>query len=361
MTKKVFLVGDIGTGENGYFHIGDEAMWLKNADRYLKNNWSVIASSRNASDRYRNVKFLADIFIDNYKSFQDCTKPDHSDYRRFADAISDVDVVHLSGGGNLNNLWPGHFYFRCFIVDIAQKLNKKLIATSQTIGPLTDSQQSLLSSYAKAFSYFGVRDEHASLMLLRALGFKEECIGIDPDDALTIYLPHKTNKTAKYFISLHEDQATQTLQEILKGVTNLCNTPQVITSASFESKKTIASLCVPFPNSSDDKHSLVNWSVDTVGATEGGLSSRYHPVVFALMQGIPAVSIAINDYYATKFSGLYEYFEIPAREFVLPPDSLRDFQDVISLLRKQKSFLHLPTIQKKLSLDRKRLYEISKH
>ena len=44
MTKKLFIVADIGLNKSEGYHVGDEAMFLANLERYLKLGGWVVGS-----------------------------------------------------------------------------------------------------------------------------------------------------------------------------------------------------------------------------------------------------------------------------------------------------------------------------
>ena len=122
-TKKVFLLADIGAGANDSYHVGDEAMFLQNLRNYQSANVKVSASSRAISHEGLGFEEVLDIYITSVPMLLKlifCVYvlrylninffPNF--FRKTVQELISSDLLHISGGGNLNSLWPGHIYYR---------------------------------------------------------------------------------------------------------------------------------------------------------------------------------------------------------------------------------------------------------
>lgn len=342
LKKKVLLVGDIGRGENGYFHIGDEAMWMANVEMYKSLDFKIFATTRDLNDKYYNVNFVKDIMILSIDEFYQHIDKKNIYNKTFTKIISDIDVLHISGGGNLNNLWPGHFFFRFFLIDIARRLDKKIIITSQTVGPLSDEQKEILSNYLDCIDYFGIRDDFGSKKLLIEAGLNINSINVDGDDALKIKtglnleIPQiKTN----YFVSFHENKLLKNLAKKHKTFKNI---PHVMHKDFFEFpdiKKVAFKLPSDKLNPQKYRNKVMKRMFRSLCNMDGGIVSRYHAAVFSLLLGVPVIAIAIDDYYMTKFKGLYKYFDIPYNDYVFHISNISSIRDIDRLLANQKKLL----------------------
>src|SRR3989339_892100 len=121
MIKKVFVLADIGEDNNKSYHIGDEAMFLNNLRKYKSRNIEVSASSRSISHNTLGFNEVLDIYIKNVftlfyliiciyllRFLKINIFP-----LRFQKTVSELvssDLLHISGGGNLNSFWAGHIY-----------------------------------------------------------------------------------------------------------------------------------------------------------------------------------------------------------------------------------------------------------
>jgi polysaccharide pyruvyl transferase WcaK-like protein len=194
---KVFLLGDIGRDKKSLYHVGDEAMFLSNLECYQsKVIFEISASSRSISHQNLKINEFLDIYILNplqfiklliqavlFKYLKINLFPNF--FKPTVIALSNSDVLHVSGGGNINSLWSGHVYYRSLMIFIAKLFNKKIILTSQTIGPITKTSHKLILCWIlNMANYIGVRDKEFSFNELKKLSVSKKIIHFNFDDAL---------------------------------------------------------------------------------------------------------------------------------------------------------------------------------
>jgi len=129
--KHVFVIADIGREADGSLHIGDEAMFFANLDRYQRMGVRVAASSRTLSHQgddfdeyldlyvkgclgYYGLRFLA--FLRRYTGIDLFPQK----FRPTVESLATASLLHISGGGNINSIWPGHLYYRALMISIAR-------------------------------------------------------------------------------------------------------------------------------------------------------------------------------------------------------------------------------------------------
>jgi len=356
--KTVFLVGDIGSDSRGYFHVGDEAMWVANADRYLSKNWNVIASSRDSNDVYKEVQFISDVLIKDGKRYNKLiTQEGISDNTDIHSAIHGSNIVHISGGGNINNLWIGHFYYRCYILHLAHLYRKPVVITSQTVGPLNNAQLKLLGKYTRNVIHFGLRDICKSVNLVEQAGFSKSIVFVGPDDAVNI--AHDQNILNKKYVSVsvHDNESKlASIHNIYDRNDEKCIIPHVFDDSSYEGEKFGINIC-DMVLSQMTKDAKVDYILNMTKQSKLVITTRYHAAVFALMLGIPTIMLYKDDYYKTKFQGLIDYFELDGKKLLHSSEAgLVDtfINDVYNEFSKK---LDLEKIQKKTHIYRKRIYE----
>lgn len=216
--KKVFILGDIGLYRDGGFHFGDEAMFLGNVKWYKNNGYKIFASSRSASHNAKLFTETLDVHIKNFVHYffllfcayiQKYLKVNFFPkyFRKTVSNLVLCDRLHISGGGNLNEFWPGHVFYRSLMINIACLHNIQIYISGQTIGSFHNLiLKSIISNAIKKAKIIGVRDKIRSINNLLKLGVKAEKIHFCPDDILLLgnVSNFNTNKKFVVGISLHK-------------------------------------------------------------------------------------------------------------------------------------------------------------
>ncbi|HRN71180.1 MAG TPA: polysaccharide pyruvyl transferase family protein, partial [Candidatus Woesebacteria bacterium] len=152
---KILLYADVGTMNNGLYHVGDEAMFLETYRYYNEYHPKYILGVFSKGDSYQ------DLHITEYRHKK---LPDHNqivkyslkllckvtlfrllklhvlseEEKQYVDVIQQSDCVHFTGGGNLTSVYKEWLYRGLLTIYIARIFGKKVILTSQTIGPFTN-------------------------------------------------------------------------------------------------------------------------------------------------------------------------------------------------------------------------------
>lgn len=351
MTKEVFIVADIGLNKSEGYHVGDEAMFLANLERYLKlGGWVVNASSRSISHSNLDFNEFLDIYITSQDMYCDLKNkvneliangsnnfPDF--FKPTIEAVKRSSLVHISGGGNLTTLWKGHIYYRCFIIYLAKQFGKKVILTGQTIGHLDDTfcKQILLEELNKV-DLIGLRDKKDSAYILNNIGVsKNICIMID--DAYLWKIPDNKNSPKveiKVGLSIHKwnhkfnqmlklVDALNSLSKIYKLKVYLIphytsidgNNDCVYMNNLLLKSKTLTNIFaythqnlteIDGANTAEKIFSLTS-KMDIM------LTTRYHGLVFGFASLVPTLAINIDEYCSQKNWGFLELFN--ATEIIL--------------------------------------------
>ncbi|MFA6954563.1 MAG: polysaccharide pyruvyl transferase family protein [Thermoanaerobaculia bacterium] len=100
------------------------------------------------------------------------------------DAVRRADAVVVSGGGNLSSTWPHLLGERVTLLLTAHRLGKPAAVLGQTIGPsLTAEERAMLSEALRAARFVGVR-ELPSAALAMSLGVPLARLWYQSDDAM---------------------------------------------------------------------------------------------------------------------------------------------------------------------------------
>lgn len=332
MNKRVFLIGDIGRDENGYLHIGDEAMWLRNVFRYKEMGWKISASGRSSSASVDGVRLVQDIRLNSLEEYEKALANPNSDHERIISTIRTSDLVHISGGGNLNSLWPGHLYYRLFIIHMCKKFDKKIIATSQTIGPLNKSDSALLAESIQYISHIGIRDRDSSYQYLVSSNYPTNRIIYTADDSINPDWLYNCPVENYIGMSLHADLAkNSTIMNTFRAFseTNLCKAIPHVIYADTNEMSVFDFLVSDEIDSKVDLKGLIESSIQKTQAAQFNIVSRYHAAVFSLMANRPTICLSMNDYYDTKFKGILAAFDIPASISLLRTEDFGQLSDKI--------------------------------
>src|SRR3989344_8117352 len=254
MVKKVLLIADVGTTDYGFYHVGDEAMFYETCRWYQKNlpTIKIGALSRSKSHSHlRMTEHLHLLYPTNPKAarwyfFRLIVKTiihkyTHINlYRRgeaaFIRTILRYDILHFSGGGNIYSISVSWLYYAYFLIFVFSFYGKRVILTSQTIGPLWGIDRLAGVLFLNLPTLIALREPGDARQSLRKyLIFRPTvCSMVD----IATYLPMKSTyrlpgtKRLRIGISVHalpghEETLLNTLKEILMGLRE-SNTLEVV-------------------------------------------------------------------------------------------------------------------------------------
>jgi polysaccharide pyruvyl transferase WcaK-like protein len=353
MTRHFVMIGDVGgagAGGDGY-HAGDEAM-LDSAIHNLRERGdvmiSVISSTpTDTSARYgvralRRIGFSVDT-SDGQRDRQlnqlladavDTTPVRCSNDTALAeliDTLRHADGVIVAGGGNLSSSWPAHVYERVALLFLADRLGVPAVVSGQTIGPnLSKRQSELLGSALGTAKLVGVR-ERASFDLAATLVPAAKHLLLQLDDAWFL----GPNRPAPadlesvpgadwIAVTLNRVVPENSTEELMDGLALTIRAMRAATGAPIMFLPHVGSRS---PRSTGDvsvgdslRHRLSDDEGFTVAPLLGAreiawltrraslvVSTRFHPLVFGLSGGVPALALYQNRYTETKLVGALEH------------------------------------------------------
>ena len=340
---RVVAIGDVGV-VNDMIHIGDEAMFQALVTQLrVRDIDEVIAVSANPTDtskRYA-VEAIAPIGFSAVRGGDRLTSerrmrdvvatargsrgllggddPAHA----VIDAIRSSDALVVAGGGNLSSLWPMHVFERAALGEISRKFDKPIVVTGQTVGPHLDPADSaLVSSLFGGASLVGVR-ESSSLAKCQALGLASTAVRLNADDASFLIAdssapqPYCAVTLASHTGELGRRVFIERVAELLDAV--VAHTGLSIrfiahfssTDPAYSRGDTAMHESVAAAMASPTQSSITVDTENCVRIARSAslvVSSRYHPIVFAVPNGVPAIGLSVDDYTHTKLSGALANF-----------------------------------------------------
>jgi len=238
-------------------------------------------------------------------------------------ALAGADGLVLSGGGNLSSRWADLLYERAALLHLARILHKPAVVLGQTLGPrLEGDEQRLLAQTLSSARFVGVR-ELPSLALALGLGLPPERLWYQCDDALFLQpapppadplpRPGAIAVTIDPQLRASADSLFASLAGQLRRLSQTTGAPLVLIphaygreSAALPSDVTEARLLaerialpgivVTGPLSAAEVRRIT-------GDASLVVSTRYHPIVFALAAAVPALGIYSDEYCRIKLQG----------------------------------------------------------
>ena len=258
-------------------------------------------------------------------------------------AVQTADVVVIAGGGNMTSIWPSHIFERATLGALAVDSGTPLVVSGQTLGPVLDEPDAeLLAGLLRSADLVGVR-EGDSLAVAERLGATAQLHADDasfladlvPSSAPLPPFPYCLVTLSTHTGAGDRTAAVEAVARMLDGVAASTGLG-IVFSGHF----------APFggsPRGDEVIHELVRSAMEQPSGTARAqsaaesaalargaslvVSSRYHPVVFAVSGGVPSIGIPVDDYTTTKLTGALGNF---GQSSLLPLDALLD-DDGLSL------------------------------
>ena len=333
-------IGDIGVVD-GMLHVGDEAMFealvlelrARGVDR-------ITAISSNVDDtraRYGVEAVEGFGFTGDREANERLLAGGVSGAIR--EAVEQADAVVVAGGGNMTSIWPSHVYARAALGRLAASDGVPFVVSGQTIGPqLYERDAELVSEMLASSALFGVR-ERDSLALVSSLGTTPFLNADDASFLADLTTTREPLPLMPYaLVSLSTHTAAHDKAAFVTAMAELLDEVARHTAVVFSAHW--APLDGP-PRGDELMHERVRSAMTQPSgvvrvrdsATSAALargaelvvSSRYHPVVFAVSGGVPAIGVPVDDYTTTKLTGALGNF---GQTSLLPISQLSDGADL---------------------------------
>lgn len=337
------FVGDVGAW-NG-FHVGDEAMMEANLELFRDiaphAGLNVVSADPGFSATAYNVAAVARLGFDACVNDEereallarlDLADGDHVP-EAFARLQGNGDGLVISGGGNLTSPWPNCIYERLAFCRRAARAGAPIVFLGQTFGPkLEPHHRRVLAEMLELASWVGVREEH-SFALALDLGASRSRLSYQLDDAALLGADRAPPAMAFHVqdpwiaVTFHpmvdptgQDPLLDALARELDTVAEHAGCPLVF----IPHAKAAPALGAPWSDEDVGNaiarrmqrgvlHVLpVMMSRDVASLTRAAamvISSRYHPIVFALSAGVPCVAIPTDRYTGVKLRGALAHYE----------------------------------------------------
>ncbi|MEN6384984.1 MAG: polysaccharide pyruvyl transferase family protein [Phycisphaerales bacterium] len=237
----------------------------------------------------------------------------------FLNAFLNTDLLVISGAGDINDHFSNFAITVLELLEIAKRQGIPTAMFSQGIGPIENIR---LYKKAKAVlpkvDLIAIRERETSFNLLKSFGVEEDKILITGDDAIEPAYRSKSSKIGNCIgVNLRIASYSQANDKHIETLGN------VIQNCGLKYSCQIMPIPISFyENEADTKiiqrmtgnyypQTNINCPQEIINKVSNCrlvITGSYHSAVFALSQGIPAITLYKTAYYKNKFSGLARQF-----------------------------------------------------
>jgi polysaccharide pyruvyl transferase WcaK-like protein len=344
---RVLLFANVGGSPDGFYHVGDEAMFLESYREYQSTRpndvLTAIVSQPNHQDlnisevinpidlNQTNKKYFFKIVLKSilYKSLKlnKFTVPELNLYN----LISSQDRIHFCGGGNITSLFPSWLYHSLAIIAIATIQNKEIILSSQTIGPFNTIDNIISSLSLLPVKSIGIRGASHKSPLPISLPSRFYHM-LDAAHTLPINTDYPIPKKHKNFIriglSLHQWKHSDRFMSHISDAINIVSKnyslevvllPHVITNnpkswdlgymlTNLKLNKSIKVIVPDISKLQQSKPNPANAIKMLTSTADLNICTRYHGIIFSLSSSIPVITFVADNYYSSKNKGALEIY-----------------------------------------------------
>lgn len=261
----------------------------------------------------------------------------------FLGLVQSADVLHLSGGGYLTGKTLSRLWDHMLLIRLAHALNVPVILSGQTIGVFQDQESRTLARWGlKKARLIYLRDQGRSKQDLQGIGiggghvqdtFDDAlfCPQAEPEQVGKILARSGIDPQSPYVAANVHDWGLDADQRraILARFALICDWIvrerglQVIMVPMIPGDAPIERACMTLMK---EKAALLEYDYDyrlargVIGGARLCLTMKHHPIVFAIANHTPVVSVTTEEYYYHKNAGALglcgmEEFALKKEEF----------------------------------------------
>jgi polysaccharide pyruvyl transferase WcaK-like protein len=265
------------------------------------------------------------------EKFLDALDPARDPGDPAARAALSCDALIISGGGNLSGSWPHHIYERLAMARLAAARGTPVILIGQTLGPdFRPRERALVSELLRLCAWIGLREPYSHALALE-LGAAQERLSYQLDDA-AFFTPQQVTAQILRQAGVPVDRPWIAVTVHPIGELSIGN-PVVTQFASALRRiaEATGAALVFIPHVVMEEHDVTPADAQFAEAINRALfgnppmhiapvlpapqalwltqqaalviSTRYHPLVFALAGGVPAIGLWSDEYTRRKLLG----------------------------------------------------------
>jgi hypothetical protein len=222
-----------------------------------------------------------------------------------------ADIVHVVGGGFINNIWPRHLGLLAGAVAAVRRSGGRAVMTGQGLSPAPDEAGQLVRMIAGQFATVDVRDTPSAALIDPAP--QVTCTGDDMFFGVEPEL-YRTDDLPRFMVCLQSDRLEMPTPALAGFLLD--------TLRKWDVRPAELGVVEGIPGADRQVFALVEQHLPgarfypfgqlmrrglPAAAGQHWLSSRFHMHLMAAAAGASGVAVSVNaDYYATKHRSLIE-------------------------------------------------------
>lgn len=236
------------------------------------------------------------------------------------------DCLHISGGGYLTGATRSRLWENCLLMRVCQILQIPYFLTGHNIGVLSLKADKRITRWGlKGAKYISLRDRDASQQTLSSLGLNGTHIESTCDDALLCStslecedLNSLSSLTSNKYAVVnfhHWGMAKEEIPAIEARFVAICDyitqkhgllcllvsmaPADIVPCQNISNQMLAANYCIPYSP---------DWRVarGLISTSDLCFTMKHHPIVFAIGEAKPVVSVSLDQYYNLKNKGVLD-------------------------------------------------------
>ena len=288
---------------------------------------------------------------------------------KFLEQLKEASLFYFCGGGyltgkTLSRLWEG-----IVLCKLCRIFDTPVVMSGQTIGVWNGFYNEILSRWAfKSVKVITVRDEEFSLKDLEKIGIKGEHCFATHDDALHCKKSEEKQVNSDNYITLNFHywgmkgaQKTIYIDKINKIVNYILDNSNydiVLIPMTQTDTNSFDDYLSKYPN---DRIKKYEFNIDfkkmrrVIADSKMCVTMKHHPIIFAMGEDVPTISLAFSGYYVHKNVGaLAQYGQDKYSVCLEDDDYIEKFTELYNDIQENRTNIVSTIQERKLILDERK-------
>lgn len=293
----------------------------------------------------------------------------------FLQLLKGASLFYFCGGGYLTGKTLSRFWDGMLICRLCKIFNTPVVMSGQTIGLWGNLFNKMVAIWGlKSVKIITVRDEEFSLNDLGKIGLKGENYFVTNDDALHCSKLEEKQIDCDNYITLNfhywgmkgkqKEIYIDKINKIVNYVLDNTNCNIVFVPMTQTDTDSFDDYLKKYPN---NRIMVYEFNLDfkkirrVIADSKVCLTMKHHPIIFAMGEDVPAISLAYSDYYVHKNVGaLAQYGQKRFSVNLEDNDYYEKFTDLYRELTEKRSDIISVIQSRKLELDKRKALFLQK-